>query len=770
MEYSDYPDNEPVTYSQPKFNVTEKEKFDKDGEWFKKSLRYYSTFYNRNTSVWSSDNPGEDMPPVDKGILYSLYMSGKQRNIDYNHITQDPSGNTLQAVWIKGNKVKVLMDNLRGNMIDQLGAKELAAKALSKEAASRRTRMFDDLMLKHDEQAMDVFDTLAKIGGEDGGGIEFNPAGRRQFDTKEQIERFIERDWKDNGEIFATDLAKAIEKESDANMMYLKCFEEFCAFNYCGVMNYVENGRVKERKIPAYNLIWDRSIDDPLSRNSRFGGYVDRLTIEEIQAKWPSQVDGPIIDDLRRIAKDNLYQQQTFLRYNSSSFDWWQTNDYGTEKLLINAVSMWWIGPRDLQYRQTTDKYGNDHIKKDADSYQESRSKFITEDIHYGILLGNKYLIEYGYDKNVVRDYNNRTTPELPIKIFTGDVILTEGVSPIGVVAQNQDAMDAYKYKIQLAAGRANGKNVVIYGNKLGNVVNAKELIQDFKSMGVTVMEGPTGEDGDNTNGQKLLDVIDMSMTSDVQSFMELYREEERIMEESLSIPKVALGQQQTYTGLNTQKNTMKAASTGLAQIFNLFTQFNEMCLQHAVNLGKMVYMKEGSFDGEMIIGDRGMKYFNITEGYTWQDMLIFLTTKDVVDQAMRERLLSYAQAWSQNPDWGISPVDILRLEKGKSLTQIIDDLEFSLKNSKLEKQKMMAAQAEAEQAAEQQKHKNDLEKIAIKDQGATTRVEKAGEVKLHNTIIKSDADLEKHNTIPPAENLNQEKETNLLADMPIKK
>jgi hypothetical protein len=99
----------PPQYQQPDEFIPEDKK---NEEWWLANCRFWSSFYDRSYQVWNVDDAMENLSPVQKGIEYSLYYIGKQRNINYNHITKDTDGNTLSAVWIKSKKVKNLIRTL----------------------------------------------------------------------------------------------------------------------------------------------------------------------------------------------------------------------------------------------------------------------------------------------------------------------------------------------------------------------------------------------------------------------------------------------------------------------------------------------------------------------------------------------------------------------------------------------------------------------------------------------------------------------------------
>lgn len=744
-----YSDSSSISYSPPDFLVPEDQK---DEDWYINALRYFTTYYNRYWGIYSTDNQDENLSPVERGIRYSLYYLGKQWNIDYAHVTRDASGTNLQAVWIKGKKVRQLVSHLIGNLINQLENKEVTAKSLSKKVLSRKAKMHEDLLFKYDTQAKKLFDELAQIG------IEYTPEGSRIFESRDDIERFMERDWKETTEEIAINLAKDIEEKNDAETMYTQAFLDFAASNYCGIFTYVENGCVKQKKIPFYNLIWDYSPNDPFCRKSRFKGFIERMSTNELFTRYPKYFDEhpEAKQDVYNMAKDGNYMNKIMADYNMPNLNWWRTD--GKSNMEVCVVTMFFMQERDTRYKKRENPYGGTYfakLKEDSKRSKRERGDYSVSDICKAVLVGNRYLVDYGYDDNVVRDPKQKGDPELPIAILCDNTILGDGVPVIGLIAQNQDRQDFLRFKIMEMIGKDKGKNYVINGNKLGEGVNSKELVADFATMGVHVTPGTSGESDDMTNSQRMVEYVDLTLDPNIAQYINLFREEERIMEEIMNIPKIALGQQQTYVGLGTQKGTIAQATLGLSLLFKNFTKLNEIALQYAINLSKLVIAAGDSEEDDyasLVIGDRGVKWLKITKDFRFQDFLVFIKTKDIVNEQSRQRIMQYAQAWSQNPVFGIDPIDILRLEQADTHTEMINDLEYSMKQKK--KAAAMAAQQQAQQA--QQMQENELgakaQMTAMKEAGADNRAEIQAQTSLTNTMIKSD------------------KEENPTAGLPVKK
>lgn len=663
----------PPSYQQPNEDVPESEK---NKEWFLQNVRYFSTFYDRPYQIWNQNEYMENLSPVQKGIQYSLYYTGKQRNINYNHITTDTDGNTLQAVWIKSKKVKNLIDRLAGIFIKQMENKDISARSLSERAITEKMNTWQDIMLQYDTQALKIFDELAQMG------IEYNPPFGKKFDTKEQAEQWLTYSFKDDLEVASTQIGKYVEYSNDSDTIYLEAFkQDYAPANFMGVYNYAENGRVKQRKIPFYNLIWDITSDDPFVRDGRFTGFIERLSVPQIFKRYPNLTIEEK-NEIRDIAKGGEYAESIFQMYNTANMTWYQRR---AGEAIITCVTMFWNGERDTEYvKKDNPKGGYNFIEKDP---KNSKGDYKVQDIHRAVLLGNKFLVEYGYDDNVVRSINEKETPELPIKILTGNTTMGDGISIIGTVAQLIDDMDAFDYKIRDLMGRNVGRTYVINGNKLGLGVKPKEMLQDLKTMGIHVSEGTTGEPGDPTNNQPMVQPMDFGLDDAIIHYSNLWRSLEARVEELLSLPKIAQGTQQEVIGKAVQQGVIQQSLMGNANLFKNLFKFNEICLQYCVNLGKLIYAKgDGDETAPFVIGDRGMKALKLIKDRLFEDVLVIVSQKDMIDDQQKGQLMQIAQAAIQNDQ--ITVLDFLAMQKNNTYSELENQLEYSMKKREEIKQK----------------------------------------------------------------------------------
>jgi hypothetical protein len=722
----------PLTYQQPDPDVPENEKIP---QWWMENVRYFAqNYYNRPYSYWNQDDYIGNMSPVEKGLQYALYYLGKQRNIDYNHVTQSPGGGNLQAVWVKSKKVKNLIDRLVGQFINQLSSKEISAKSYSKRAVNQRMKLWEDVMIQFDEQSSSVLKEL-----KDKFGILYQPPIGRKFNSQEDAEKYL-YSLKDSLEQAATDLGKYVEWSNDSDTLYIEAFkQDFAPANVMAMYNYVENGRVMQKKIPFYNLIWDTRSDDPYVRDGQFCGFIERVTIPDIIRKRNSGewiITDAEMSELKEIAKGGVFFNNVMSYYNTDSLRWWINRN---TDMTVTAVTMFWIGPKDTTYLDVEDKHGNKYLVKDK---KRTKGRYKVMDVHCATLLGSKYLVKHGYAENTVRSINKGFDPELPIKVLSGNTMIGDGISIIGSIAQLIDKMDYYQYKIVEITGKNAGKGYVINGSKLGDGVGSKEFISDLKTMGVHVAPGTSGEGG-QTDGQPWVYPVDMTLDQSIIEYSNLYFQMERMVEDLLNLPKAVQGQQDQQIGLGVFKGMALASSVGNAALYNSLFKFNEINLQYQINLAKLVYANnEGDDVAPLIVGDRGMKVIKVTKDWLFEDLLVSVSPHDIIDDQQRQQILAIGQALAQNDR--IDMLDFIDMLSSDTLTELRNQLEYGLNKRKEEAKESQMQQMQSQAMIQEQANIGMVESEKVRQEGMNERKQ----LETQAAILKEDLKGEKKKEI----------------------
>jgi hypothetical protein len=699
---------------------------EKDFMWYVRNIHYIATFYNvpfENVLAPSAANvlnpTYENGPfdlsklPVNRMLRYMQYYQGRQDNLDYNNwTTNNVTSTNLQAQWIKGQDIFELIQFMKGNMLERISNIQITAQALSEGAVSEMQDFRTNLLMKY--KFTDIFADMANKG------TDFAVGPQEGFDSEEAIDDFMEKNFKQYGVDVAIAMAKNFWYTNYCLGKFLRLFVECTITGVAATQHYVQNGKQYMRTIPSYQMILDTRHDDDYNRDAQFVGIVETMTAMEVFARFP-KLTKEQRDEIQRISKNKNLGTQ----YNQgfTNINWWNYNSKRNQ-CTITVVTAYWIGRHDMGLRKVDTQYGTQKIEKTKKS---ERGEYIIDDIYKGTLIGNRFLTDWGYDDNVVEDYQDKSKPMFPIIRYLPNMVGGEPRSVVSRLYQLQDELDALNYKVREMVGRAKGK-VYIVKSTGGNNMDTKQMYEDFASMGMTVIPSATGE---NLPGQdqKIIEGLDYTLDPNVIQIENMIKQRRDIMKEFTSVSNVSLGMQTSYMGMGERTAAISQSTYGLAYLYHGFMDFIQHNLQYAVNVAKNLYTMDGNTEAAMVIGDKGVAYLKIMEDLKFEDFLIMLKLNDIIDEAGRKEMNQLALAWAQNGL--IDPEIYIKVRKQQTFSDAERVLEYAM-----EKKKKEAAQQRAEAAQQEQV----LQAQALEAKQKDTMLQQAGADNREN--IKADSKI----------------------------
>lgn len=723
-----------ILFSSPNDFVKENEK---TVDWFTQYARWaVATFYNQPRQAFYSGDI------VDKGIAQEAienwsYVFGNQNNYRYKYMTTDFSGNQLPVQWIPGNKIGSLIDHMKGILLSSVENIEVTAKNLSRDVASKRSKMMERLL---------VAQTLKTLEGDDDmGGATFMPISDPTvaLETMEDVEKYVEK-WQDKYSIIAEKIGRSQIFEDQLKEKFLQDGTNQLVGGISGILTEVQNGRVVNTVIPDYELIWDNRDNDPFNSKAYLTGYVKHnVPYQEIIRRYKKWLTPEEMDEIRLIAMNGYDNMEDFLFYYNvgfgvdNRFNWW--HNAGTSNMTMSIATVYWIAPRDWRYRQLPNRFGVERVLpiNNNETYsvdgkptkgKDMSGDFEGWDIHMATLIGNKYIVNYGYMPNVIRQNDKKGRPILPITTFCSGMAINQGKSIVRKLVPYQDELDMYAYKIKEKVAKDVGKVYVFNGNKF-NGITSTEIINDLKSIGVFVSDGGSGEVDDPQNGQRMVEPVDMTLDANIIRYVELRKVLESEMEMICSVSKIALGQQGAVIGKSVQEQTINQNSYGTATLmWGLMKHFNQV-LQYNVNLKQMMYQFQDSVEEALNIGDEGSYLLKIVDPQEFgtQPLMVFMDIASTLDPQQRLELKSIALSEAQNGR--LDTVDYVEhILMAPTLNQAIKGLKYS----KNKQQKEMEMQAQMQQQAQMQheanlasqKALNDAALLQVKEDNANFRAE----------------------------------------------
>lgn len=662
--------------SRPDITTPEKNK-----EWYERNVKYISTKYDFIPKA-VSDLSDETLPtPVEEAMRMYTYYLGRQSNDDYAYTNQKADG-TQHTKWISGQKLASMVDymlGVGGKLVDSF---KVNIEATSKVAYNRKTSIMEQAELKHKFQ--NEFADLESLG------VSFDPTNGVPVTTPEELAEFGET-YIDEAEEKAYILGEDIRLRNDYDSLAKELLFHTIIGGVVGVDHSIVNNKQWQSVIPIHDLIWDNTESRAVHKNDKFVARLVYFTPDDFLKQYSGQLSIKEIDDISKITDEN-YQNHMASEGNPGGFRWIKIRN--NQPMLV-GVKAYWLGLKDLGYKKSKDKFGNDHIRKSSEGGQ-----YTTTTVYKATLVAGKYLVDFGENTDIVRNINDKGEAELPIKVFSPNIAIGAVRSYASRLHQHQDRMDFYANEIVKKVHDAKGKKFVINKNKLGTSTS-KQVLADFESMGFHVTDG--AQDGEGNSGERIVDVVDMTLDPNITVLISLKQEEERMMEEIINASKISLGQQSGYVGAKTQAASITQSSYGTLHFYTSFIDFNELNLQYAINQSKIALINES--ENEIpLIGTEGIRYMKVTKDFVFEDYRVYVRVIDMITEEAKARLLNIALAFTQNGM--MDPIDYLELERAKTYSDLIKHFQKSMRKKDIERkqqeaQMQMMAAAQQEQAAQ---------------------------------------------------------------------
>ncbi len=705
-------DNEKAGFRMPDCDIPEK---DKTAQWYVEWVRYICSFYNvpfENILSPGQFNGGDAQAaafnsenlPVNRMLRYMQYYQGRQDNLDYNHWTTGNVDNSnLQANWIKGQDISELLNFMKGNMLERISNIQITAKALSEDAVSEYQDFRTKLLMKY--KFKDIFaDMEAK-------GAQFSVGPNQNFDSEEAIDDFMDKNFKQYGVDVATAMAKHFWYSNYCLSKFLQLFLNACITGVSATQHYVQNGKQYMRTLPSYQMILDTRHDDEFNRDAQFRGIVETMTPSEIFARFKN-----LTPEQKEEIKKMSRNQDLCISYNAgyTNFNWWNFN-LKREEATISVATVYWTGAHDMGLKKAENKFGDTKIEKTKEG---EPGEYVLDDVHKASLIGNRFLTDWGYDDNIVEDTQDKSQPMYPILVYLPNMVGGEPRSIVSRLYQLQDEVDAIKFKIREAIGRAKGKCYIIRGS-MGNDMKIEEMYKDLGSMGMTVIPAATGE---NLPGQdaRLVEMLDYTLDPNIMRMEEIIKINRELMKEYTSVSNVSLGMQTTYMGMGERNSAIGQSSYGLAALYHGFMDFIQMNLQYSVNVAKNLYTMDGNTEASFTVGDKGVLFLKIMENFKFEDFLVMLQLNDVVDEAGSKSMEQLALGWAQT---GVVDPDVyLKLLKEQTYSGRQKVLEYAMKEKKKEQAQQREQEAQQAQAMQAQQLQAQQQNVMLQQGGMDKR------------------------------------------------
>lgn len=703
----------------PGMEVSEAEKFADGGKYFMDMCKYYASFYNA-FEVASSFDGVLPKSMVEEMMENIKFYYGFQDNAVFGSLTKTTEGSDIPAVWINGQKIRQLVDHIKGNVIQMAEpiGKSIAANSISKDAVKKQKDVFEKIDFAHELSEM--------IGDLPASDIAFAPAGKVDYSDPFKV-RKLKEEYRKKFEKTGTVLARSIYFSNNAKQQFINdgVYQAIANLNMCEIK--IENGRLVMNEIPPYYAVYDfNSHDDD---NHDFAGYIIPRTYEDVLRRYPH------LEELK-----NDYNK---IKTNPETFtDFMDSCNLGFNNMLwvypdrkrVSEAVIYWLAPADTRFRSKVNAYGKknykkikDHARYDDKMGYEIKGDFSAYMVHYAVVVAGKYLARYGYEPYQVRSYIANEKPSLPILTYCHEKKAGYVRSIVSRLKANQIELDRLAYKIQELTSSDLGHVKFVRGDKLNENINVKNIVDDLKQFKITVIP-PSGDESSDS----IRDIVmgeDITNNQYIVTYLRLKQEQREEMEAIVSIPPAALGMQRSVIGKGVQENTISQSTLAMLGFYEGLSEYWRKKMQYAINKYKLFISDK---PGEYIlpVNSSEMEVINITRDFRYEDLYVYVTPNNAIDNEHAAIFNQMLHAYSQNVNNPLAAaqgllngIKLLRYNSfGEGIEQLEEHVQELIRKQQEDLQQQQVFMAQQEQfknqsklVADQQQQISELIKLMTK-------------------------------------------------------
>ena len=638
------------------------------------------------------------------------YYNGEQTDEAYRFLQEAENGDVLPALWKNYNKIKNKVDLLLGEL-DTKGY-DINVRTINKEAKVRKLeekqRKLVEARIRPD------LEQLQQAVGMNLGLPQEGPQ------NEQEVHEFFDYSYKESAEIVMEAALKWLAKKHKWDYERRAMFRDILIAGRCVAKLEIVDGLPKARRIDPRLFIFDTAgTDDYLSDATYFGeirymNFADaaneyNLTLEEIKTAHNAYSDH---------LKSTANVSSPFDRYGSE-LEPFKTYEDGELRVLVECA--YWVDTKSYNHKVSTDKYGNDHVKRvDAGKEGKNIKKTRVKIWRQATLVGGSFMKEWGEVKNQPRDVDNLSDTAPPYKIFIPNYLNGRGVSKVMQLKALQDLKNIAMYNVELAMARAGTRAFVYDISQTPEEWDITEVMKYLKSVGIIFIDSKK----DNMPSQfNQFQQIDLSMSQTVNQYIEISMMIDREMDAISGINEARQGMvQRASQAVGVTQSAILQSNLATESYFKGFETFCSDILNHQARLVKIAWAGKERF--APIIGDAGVDFLQEDIDMELNDYGVFLeSTPPLVDNTEKyEGLITAAMQAGQ-----ISLVETLEL--------LVMEPDVKTGIRRLKRQ-------QAEKEAQEQQYEQQMQQQAL--QAAAQEKQADIEGKMQVQQAKTEGDLQK--------------------------
>ena len=653
---------------------------------------------------------------------YDFY-DGTQTTEEVNFLQESDNGDTLPAIWINYNKIRVKVDTLIG----ELSAKgfQIQAKAINKDAIAEKLKVRNKKLGK-----MNIKLDLEEL--EFASGLPTAPVENLP-ETEEELDDFMAMVYKGKSELVMEAALRYLVRKYKWEMIRLDVYKDLIITGRCFVKTEIINGLPTYRRVDPRQMVFDEnSKDDFLSDSTRFGE-IQYLPLAD--AKQTYNLTKKEIEEIQSVGSSEV---NNFLNNSAETTLEYVTGTGSDMKVLIFHAE--WLDTKRLKRKKSVDKFGNEHYKKVKDNYKGKDC--VHKDIkawRKGSLIGGSVVRNFGFRENMPRSVDDIYDTKPSYSSLCHGFSNNKTVSKVDLMKGLQKFKNIALYNMQLAMNRAGSKGFMYDISQIPEGWNMEEVLYYLKTSGIGVYNSK--KDGIHSPGQAFNE-FDMTLSQSIGQYITFSQMIDEEMNAVSGINSERMGNTPASQAVGVTHSAITSSQTSTEPMFAAFNAFSEDIMNNLAGLVKITYGHDKEIFAPLI-GDAGVDFIKNDVDLHLQDYGVFI---EVIPPMLNEarQFQDMLTAAVQSKEINISDaLDFIRDSKDvdfaiRKLKRIIDKRNRERQESEMQAmQQQEQSKAQGQQEAMQAQYQMKASEEQMKAQRLRESSEQGHQNRMKETVLK---------------------------------
>lgn len=551
-----------------------------------------------------------------------------------------------------------------------------------------------------------------------------------QAKTPEEVKKYMQRDHQDPVEVLHQQLLQYLIQKCDLKRKFNVAFKH-ALLSATGIMYVgILNGEPEVWNINSLDYNYPRSENLEFIQDAEEGSCVYRMTVSQIIKYFGDELEPKDIDKLYKGNTNTVTQDESIERWLEDVSDTGTTYYLRDEGNTIRVLHCVWKALRKIGFLKYTDDDGqiqemmvdeNYKLNKDAGDI-EIEWEWIPE-VYETWKIGNDIYTHMRPIPGQFKDMDNLYDCKLPYYGAIYDNMNSEPTSLMDRLKVYQYYYNIVMYKLELLMASDKGKKVLM---NIGMIPNSAGIDikkwQYFMESTPFMWFDPQEEGNTYTDANTVAKVIDLSLVSDIQKYIEIAEYLRTQAGRSVGITDSVEGQIGPTEQVGNTKQNLIQSSHILEWYFDTHSQTKKQVLQALIEIAKVAYSNSNKKKLSFFLDDMTRQIIDIDSGLIDGSTVGVFVVNSSKAEETKDTIRQLAHAAMQTGTAKLS--DVISIIRQESIVEMEETLKASEQTAseaeQVKQQQMLNAQAqekEKDREFKREEHQMEMERDKKKEE-----------------------------------------------------